>query len=186
MRQEFTYPQATAVFCSPLRRCTQTAQLLYPGANPIILDGLKEYFFGDFENKTPVELENHPVFSRWIAGENGLAPPFGEDPADFQRRICATFKKLCDGLLKTGTAHSVVVTHGGVLMALLAAFGLPAAPMHEWLTPAGTGFVLRLEPTIWLRGQKCEVFALAPTAPKEDALPEERRLWKELEDTEYL
>ena len=143
MREDSLYPQADALFVSPLKRCAETAQILYPDRQIMELPGLKEYFFGEFENKSPEQLQNHPLFARWIAGEPGITPPFAEDLARFQKRISDTFVKLCDGLLKTGTGHSVVVTHGGIIMALLAAFGLPEAPMHEWMTPSGCGFTDR-------------------------------------------
>ena len=186
MKEELDYPQAVALFVSPLGRCVETAKILYPNSTPIELPGLKEYFFGAFENKTPEELQNHPLFARWIAGEPGLAPPFAENLARFQARINETFTKLCDGLLKTGTGSCAAVTHGGVIMALLAAFGLPEAPMHDWLAPSGCGFTLRIEPSIWLRARKCEVATMAPEAPQEDELPEERRLWLELEGMQWV
>jgi len=186
MRETHDYPQAQALFVSPLKRCVETAQILYPELSPMELPGLKEYFFGEFENKTPEQLQSHPLFARWIAGEPGLAPPFAEDLGRFQARISETFVRLCDGLLKTGTKDCVVITHGGIIMALLAAFGLPEAPMHDWLTPSGCGFTLRLEPSVWLRARKCEVVAMAPEEPIEDELPEERRLWMELEGTDYV
>ena len=186
MREAQAYPRAGALFVSPLKRCVETAKILYPNLNPIELPGLKEYFFGEFENKTPEELQGHPLFPRWIAGEPGLTPPFAEDLGRFQARINDTFIKLCDGLLKTGTKSCAVVTHGGIIMALLAAFGLPEAAMHEWLAPGGCGFTLRLEPSIWYRGRKCEVVAMAPEEPAGDELPEERKLWLELEGTDFV
>ena len=185
MKQDLTYPQPDALFVSPLKRCIETAGLLYPGAMPIELAGLREYFFGEFENKTPAELDSHPLFHKWIAGEPDIVPSFAENLEDFQSRLCDTFIKVVDGLLKTKTSHAVIVTHGGVIMALLAMFGLPEAPMHEWLTPGGCGFTLRAEPSIWSRGRKIEVFAQAPEEPQDDQLPEERLLWKELEDTSW-
>ncbi|MDR2687132.1 MAG: histidine phosphatase family protein, partial [Oscillospiraceae bacterium] len=175
-----------ALFVSPLERCIETARILYPGLTPIELPGLKEYFFGEFEDKTPEQLQGHPLFPRWIAGEPGLAPPFAEDLPRFQARVSETFVKLCDGLLKTGARDCAVVTHGGVVMALLAAFGLPEAPMHDWLAPSGCGFTLRIEPSIWFRARKCEVTAMAPAEPADDELPEERKLWLELERTDLV
>jgi len=186
LRETRVYPQADALLVSPLKRCRETARILYPNQKFIELPGLKEYFFGEFENKTPEQLQGHPLFARWIAGEPGLAPPFAEDLERFQARIGETFVKLCDGLLKTGAKGCVAVTHGGVIMALLAAFGLPEAPMHDWLAPGGCGFTLRLEPSIWLRARKCEVAATAPQEPAEDKLPEERTLWLELERTDFV
>ncbi len=187
MRNDLLYPQAQALFTSPLRRCVETAQILYPELKPIELTDFKEYFFGEFENKTPDELQNHPIFARWIAGEQGLVPPFAENLEAFQNRIYDTFIKLADGMLKSGTKDCVVVTHGGVIMALLAAFGLPEAPMHEWLTPGGCGYTLRIEASVWLRGRKCEVMAMAPAEEEaHDAQWQERMLWQELEGTDYV
>lgn len=187
LREDYDYPQADALFVSPLQRCTETAGILYPGLQPIELAGFKEYFFGEYENKTPEELEKHPLFARWIAGEQGVTPPFAEQLDAFQRRICDTFIRLADGLLKTETTSCVVVTHGGVIMALLAAFGLPEAPMHDWLTPSGCGFTLRLDSFLWTSRRKCEVMDFAPAGgePRDDAW-EERALWKELENADYM
>jgi alpha-ribazole phosphatase len=69
--------------------------------------------------------------------------------------------------MKTGTTKSAVITHGGVIMALLAAFGLPEAPMHEWLTPSGCGYTIRITPSVWMRGQKFEVIAEIPAFQSE-------------------
>lgn len=185
MRENFIYPQADALIISPLQRCAETAQLLYPALKPIEMQGFQEYFFGEYENKAPQDLKGHPLFHRWLAGEPELVPPFAETLSDFQQRICGTFLRVADGMLKSNTQRCVIITHGGIVMALLAAFGLPEAPMHEWLTPSGCGFTLRIEPSIWLRGRKAEVFALAPEEAT-DSLPEERLLWKELEDSEMV
>ena len=189
MRGDYLYPPPDTLFTSPLRRCKESADILYPGAVAIELDGLKEYFFGEFENKTPQELERHPLFQRWIAGEPGLVPPFAEDLERFQSRICDTFARVADGLLKTHIRHAVIITHGGVIMALMAAFALPEAPMHEWLTPSGCGFTLRADSSIWPRGRKCEAIDEAP-APRDEELEDkswnERLLWKELEETEFM
>ena len=192
MRAALAYPPIDALFISPLKRCRETAALLYPAQKAIELAGLKEYFFGEYENKTPAQLETHPIFHRWLTGEEGLTPPFGEALPDFQRRIGETFIKLCDGLLKTNTRRAAVITHGGVIMALLSMFGLPELPMHEWLAPGGTGFTLRIEPSVWLRGRKCEVVADAPgdlgIREQESGISgwNERMLYKELEDTSWV
>jgi len=189
MREECAYPHADALFVSPLLRCRETASLLYPGRTPIVLPGLQEYFFGEFDNKSPGELQDHPLFHRWLAGEPGLTPPFAEELDAFQQRICEAFMRLADGMLKAGVESGAVITHGGVVMALLAAFGLPEAPMHEWLTPGGCGFTLRLEPSVWLRGRKAEVVAMAPEEEGRESGDRgwsERLLWKELEGTDFV
>ncbi|MEG0570387.1 MAG: histidine phosphatase family protein [Oscillospiraceae bacterium] len=50
------YPNVGKVYSSSLKRCLQTANIIYPQMPVHALDGLKEYNFGEFENKTISEL----------------------------------------------------------------------------------------------------------------------------------
>ena len=54
------YPEVGIVVSSPLKRCLQTSNLIYPQHKPIVVDNLREINFGDFENKTHLQLENNP------------------------------------------------------------------------------------------------------------------------------
>ena len=162
MKDELVYPPVQAVFTSPLKRCTETARILYPDNKPLAIEGLIEYNFGEFENKTAEELEKHPIFPKWLAGEKGVEPPFGESNEAFEKRVLGTFEKIAEGLMKTGTTSAAIVTHGGVIMAILAAFGIPEYPMHEWITPNGCGFTVKVNPSLWMRAKKFEVFSEFP------------------------
>ena len=162
MREELIYPPVDAVFTSPLKRCTDTAAILYPESIPLIIEGLIEYNFGEFENKTAEQLEKYEEFPRWLAGEKGVKPPYGESNEDFTKRVCDTFEKIAEGLMKTGTTSAAIVTHGGVIMTILASYGIPEYPMHEWLTPNGCGFTVKLNPSLWMRSKKFEVFSEFP------------------------
>ena len=42
-------PPAARIYASPMRRCIQTAAVLYPGREPLVVDDLAECSFGDFE-----------------------------------------------------------------------------------------------------------------------------------------
>lgn len=165
MTEAYEYPQPDVVFSSPLKRCLQTAQIVFPDADAIPMRDLIEYNFGEFENKTAEELENHPVFPRWLAGEPDVDPPFGESSRDFQTRVMQAFCRIVDGLIKTGTTRAAIVTHGGVITTLLSTFGLPQAPMHEWMMPEGCGYTLRITPLLWSNGQKAEVIEELPIVP---------------------
>ena len=157
MRDELVYPPVDAVISSPLKRCTETAAILYPDNKFITIDSLIECNFGEFEGKDAEELKDYPVFPHWLAGEKGVEPPFGESNEAFAKRVCEGFIKIIDGLIKTETTRSAIVTHGGVIMSLLTNFGLPQLPMHEWITPNGCGYTLRITPSLWMRGHKLEV-----------------------------
>mgnify|MGYP000759258772 FL=1 len=170
------YPEVDAVFSSPLKRCLQTAKRIYPDKEPIVMEGLSEYDFGEFEGKTADELKDEEAFQTWLAGTRPETPlPFGESQIGFNTRICETFMKIVNGILQSGVKSTAVVTHGGVIMALMAAFAMPEAPMHEWLTPNACGYTLRLDPSLFMKSGKLEAFAECPALPLSEA--DERALW---------
>ncbi len=167
LKEELVFPRVEAVFSSPLSRCTETAKILYPEHNPIIIDGLIEYNFGEFENKTADELKKNETFSDWLSGDPEAKPEYGESNAEFAARVCAAFEAVVTGVLKTGITNTAIVTHGGVIMALLEAYGIPELPMHEWLCPNGCGFSVRINTSLWMRARKLEVFSEFPYEKEE-------------------
>lgn len=163
------YPEVDAVFSSPLKRCTETARVLYPDKNPIIMQELIEYDFGEFEGKTAEELVDDEDFAEWLAGTNPQkAAPFGDSQVRFNYRVCACFEKIVDSVIRAGAESTAVITHGGVIMSIMAAYALPEAPMHEWLTPNCCGYTLRITPSIWARGMKAEAVAECPSTASDD------------------
>lgn len=165
---EYRYPGTQVVFTSPLKRCTETCRILYPEQNPLSIANLSECNFGEWEGKTAEELKSDPDFEKWLAGDNSVKPPRGESNADFTRRICRMFESIVEGLMKTGTTESVIVTHGGVIMTLLAVYGLPQAKPFEWTMDNGFGYSLRVTPMLWQRDKVCEVFQTIPMEQEND------------------
>ena len=162
LMRDCVYPDAEAVLCSPLKRCMQTAALIYPDSEPARIDGFIECDFGEFEGLTAAQLEPYPEFGEWLKGGEDAAALNGESNRRFKERVCGTFINVVEGMLKTGTTGVAVITHGGVIMTLLAAFGIPELPMHEWLTPCGCGYTVRITPSVWTRIYKFEVIAEIP------------------------
>ncbi len=157
MTKDYEYPKADALFCSPLSRCVETAKIIYSDMTPLIIPELIEYNFGDFEGKTAQELQGNEMFAQWLSGGADFAPPFGESNGEFGKRIYNTFIKIVNGLIKTGTTSASIVTHGGVIMAIMQCFAVPELPMAQWLAPNGCGFTICITPSIWSRVQKAEV-----------------------------
>lgn len=168
LQEQADYPYVEAVFTSPLKRCTQTAHAIYPEREAIVMRELIEYDFGEYEGKTPEQLADDEGFASWLAGGPDAAPPFGESNAEFSARVCGCFLKIVEGMMKTKVTNAAIVAHGGVIMTILAAFGIPELPMPEWRTPSGCGYTVRITPSIWMRGQKAEVIAEIPAFPRED------------------
>lgn len=169
MKEEYIYPHADFVFTSPLPRCKETAKLLYPELNAIEIDGLTEYNFGEFEGHDAQYLhEKEPLFDRWVRGEENIKPPFGESNDEFAERVCSTFVKMMDGVLKTGTDNVAIITHGGVISAIMANFAIPEASSTEWLTHSGCGYTLYLSGFLWTSGHKLEAVRQLPDLPEEE------------------
>lgn len=169
LKEKFPYPQVQAVFTSPLQRCKQTAAMLFEGAPMVEIPNFTEYDFGEFEGFTAEELKDNEAFRLWMGDNGDVAPPFGETNNHFKARVAIDFEKVVDGLMKTGTTESAIVAHGGVLMWILSFFGLPEAPMHDWLCESGCGYTLLLTPSLWMRGRKAEVFDTFPESMRESA-----------------
>mgnify|MGYP001442077172 FL=1 len=55
------------VYITPLCRTRQTAEVLFPGAKLIEIDGLKEMCFGSFEGRNYIEMEHDPDYLAWVA-----------------------------------------------------------------------------------------------------------------------
>lgn len=180
MKKQYDYPETDVVFTSSLLRCKQTAELLYPGKNAIEMRGLDECDFGEFENHTAAELAPYDEFKDWLSGGADAKPLNGESNEAFSLRVTDCFIKIVDGMIKTGTRNAVLLTHGGVIMAILSAFGLPDLPMTEWLCPSGCGYTVRITPSVWSRTRKIEVIREAPSEPLTSE--QEARLWDYYEE----
>lgn len=164
---EYDYPGAPVIYSSPLQRCIQTANILYPAITPKIVGDLAECSFGDWEGKTATELAFDDNFSKWLANSTEVAPPNGESGQAFLRRICRAFEKIVNNLITSGETSAVVITHGGVIMNLLSVYGLPHAKPYDWQMDNGFGYSIRINTLLWQRDKVCEVYALAPYEKEE-------------------
>lgn len=167
---KYPYPQAEAYFVSPLKRCVQTMKILYPQAKPILIDDFRECSFGEWEGKTAKEIAaKDPAFARWISGQGKeVTPPGGESGGVFMQRVCASFEKIVQGMMSSGITSAVIVAHGGTLMSILSAYGLPRAQFYDWMTESGCGYSMRITPGLWMRSMVGEVYAKIPAEEKNE------------------
>lgn len=156
------YPGAGAFFVSPMTRCQQTAQILYPEAKPIVIHEFRECDFGDFEGLTAAQLSDSEDFAKWMSAPETFAPPRGESGQQFSARVFEAFEAVVNGLLKTGITSAVIITHGGVISSILSRYGLPRAEPVEWSCPPGEGYSMRIHPQLWMTGQVAEVYSRIP------------------------
>lgn len=135
------YPRAGSLFVSPMKRCIETAKIIYPNQNYEICQDLRECDFGEFENKNYLELTNHEKYKKWIAS-NGIMPfPGGENPQDFKRRCIAEFEKRLRQI-KEGDVSFVI--HGGTIMSILEAYVVPSKTFYQWHLKNGEAYICKL------------------------------------------
>ena len=130
------------VMITSLQRTRQTAEVLFPDAELVVADGLKEMDFGVFEGRNYREMEHDPQYRAWVeTGCEGRCPG-GESKAEFCQRVCTAFAALVDAALAAGEPQLVIVAHGGTQMAALERFAVPHKNYYSWCAPAAGGFVL--------------------------------------------
>lgn len=161
------YPAVEAVFVSPLKRAMQSADILFPKNNKIVINNFIEYNFGEFEELTADNLKDNEDFQNWLHGDMYTRPPFGESNAEFVQRVCEAFEKVVNGCVTEGITDFAIVTHAGVIMTILACYGLPEAPMAHWQMDPGYGYHLRITPSLWMRNNKLEVVDTVPQSLNE-------------------
>lgn len=165
MKINYVYPPAEIVFASPLARCVRTAGILYPDAEMIKLDSLMDMDLGEFEGKSFDELQGRSDFARWLKNSSENPPPGGEELSEFTRRIIEAAGDVFAIMMERKASDAAVVTHGGVIMTLLAAIGVPRMPLHEWATGNGEGYTLLFTPQMWMRDGMAEVLCYQPCEP---------------------
>lgn len=123
-----TYPTVDCLFASPMKRCLQTAKVLYPSQRPMIIQAWREMDFGLFEGKNYKELQNDLQYQAWIDSYGSLPFPQGESREEFALRCKTGFYemlqqlgKICDTNGKQEMNIGLIV-HGGTIMALLSDF----------------------------------------------------------------
>ena len=128
------------VYVSPLLRSRQTAAILFPAAEQIVIDAFAEMDFGAFEGRSYREMEGDAEYRAWVEGGCTGRCPGGESKAEFCDRVCEAFEKLMDST--SGSQELVIVAHGGTMMAVLERFGRPAGEYFAWQRPSGAGWLL--------------------------------------------
>ena len=148
------YPEPDMVVVTPLKRCIQTAELIYPGKSQMICPGLRECDFGEFEKKTYEELKDHPAYQKWLDSGGAAAFPGGEGREAFVKRSVAAFEEAVRKLMENGCRRASFVVHGGTIMAVLSEFDREKRDFYQWQVANGEGFLAKLDETDWKSGKK--------------------------------
>lgn len=151
------YP-VDAVFSSPMKRTYQTAKAAYLEKTPILIEGLREYGFGELEEKPYAQFFNDDkIFDLDRMLAIACKTQSAEKQKDFLDRIFEAFSKIIESCMKTGVRTIAVFSHGGVISTLMAAFSYPKYEnLSCWLPDNCSGYVLKTDPTLWMRDRTVE------------------------------
>ena len=168
IKENFGYPYPEKIYTSPLSRCTETCSLIYPHREIKTVGALSECDFGAWEGKSAADLAGDPAFAQWLQNSDKTPPPGGESGKAFASRVSRGFERIVEEISAEGVKTAAIVTHGGVIMTLLAMYGLPQAESYRWRMDNGYGFAVRITPMLWMRDRVMEVFDTVPFAPKKE------------------
>lgn len=151
--QKKKYPKAELVYVSPMKRCMETAQCIYPGISMESNAFLKECDFGLFENKSYEELSDCPEYQAWIDSNGTLPFPKGESQESFKKRCSRGFSQCVEQALQRGIWQAAMVVHGGTIMSILCAFASPRGAYFQWQIGNGEYYELTIEEEVWKKEQ---------------------------------
>lgn len=134
------YPEVRKVYASPMKRCTETAAILYPTIKAEIIPDFRECDFGEFEYQNYEELNGRADYQAWIDSGGELPFPGGESRASFAARSLAAFRSLLPGADGDDCA---LIVHGGTVMAIMEAMARPKGNYYDFQVKNGCGYILQ-------------------------------------------
>lgn len=163
-KSRFVYPAPDTVFTSPLARAVETADILFPAASHrLVVPQLREANFGVFEGRKMEDLLKDPEFARWMDPTSGFVPEGAEPTMEFHARCAETLHKLLEYMIRSEVTEAACVTHGGVIMSMLAQSALPRRPAEQWMADPGCGYTVQTDVAMWMRDKLVEAVAIQPT-----------------------
>lgn len=138
--KEIKYPPVQKVFSSPMKRCLETAELLFSEKDPEIISELAECNFGLFENKNYKELDGCEEYQQWIDSNGTLPFPNGESREEFRKRSLAGLEKVVYTCSVNHISKAAVVMHGGTIMNIMEACSTEKRSFYDWHVKNGRGY----------------------------------------------
>ncbi|MHA9739898.1 histidine phosphatase family protein [Robinsoniella peoriensis] len=151
------YPYVDRIYVSPMKRCIETAERIYPGLPCEIITDFRECSFGEFENKNYKELDGNPAYQAWIDSQGTLPFPGGESQETFRSRCRLAFQDTVDHIMANKISRAAVVVHGGTIMSIMEAFAVPKKAFYDWQVKNARGFLVTVNEADWRQRQEIRV-----------------------------
>lgn len=149
------FQEADKVFVSPMLRCLETADILFPEKRKIVIEDFRECDFGIFEYCNYQELNGNVDYQAYIDSNGEIGFPNGESKASFSKRCVDAFCSVLEQELRDIQQYAsyvqnkkrimVIVAHGGTIMSILDAFSYPHKEYFDWYIDNGCGYMMEPE-----------------------------------------
>lgn len=145
-------PEADLYFSGPMKRCVETARILFGDRKLCLIEQYKEIDFGVFEGHNYRELSEDPRYQAWIDSGGTMTFPEGESREDFCKRSVEGFREMMDRIRKEmdaqerGTATAAAVVHGGTIMAVLS--GIYSGDYYDYQIGNGEAYKILVQMTV--------------------------------------
>lgn len=149
------YPKVEKIFVSPMKRCLETAQLIYPDQEFQVLTDFRECDFGIFEGKNYLELSDCPQYQQWVDSGGILPFPGGESRENFQKRSLLGFETMLRQCLELKARKVAALVHGGTIMSIMDGYAWPKGNYYDYQIENGDGYELVVEAYVAGDGRIC-------------------------------
>lgn len=156
------YPKVQRVYTSPFERAVQSAEILFPDRELVIVDDLREMDFGVFEGLSVDDLIELDSYKKWLKGGLDNPPPNGESLRNMMLRCYSALNLMILDMMKEGITHAGAVTHSGILMNMMSCFGLPKMKPMEFACDPGEGYEILVSAMMWQNGNTFEILGKIP------------------------
>lgn len=145
IENEHLFEDVEMVFSSPLKRCIQTANLLFECMDINIMEELKEMDFGDFEYMNYEELNGNEYYQKWIDNGAKAGFPNGEDFEKFRQRSLNGFFEAFNMAMYEKKRKLALVTHGGIIMSVMDILTGSVRDYYDWQVKNCEGYELEFD-----------------------------------------
>uniref|UniRef100_UPI003F4B9732 histidine phosphatase family protein n=1 Tax=Brachyspira catarrhinii TaxID=2528966 RepID=UPI003F4B9732 len=139
------YKPVQKLYCSPMKRCLETADIYFNDMNKEVIDNLKERCFGDFEGKNHDELKNNPYYKEFFRTNWKSNVPNGETSEHFFGRTENAYLYIIEDMKKNNLNYTAVVTHGGVIMSIFSRYDKQKLDFYDYLLQNGCGYYTEID-----------------------------------------
>ena len=141
LKSRAVYPDVTGmrILTSGMKRCAETLRILFGELPHETEPDFREMDFGVFEMRSYEQMKEDPEYLEWIGGDNeSNVAPGGESGKQMTERVLRAL-----GRLDEEGRDALLVTHGGVIAALMAyLFPSENRNRYEWQPSCGCGYAV--------------------------------------------